>query len=188
MHVKGAPKNQANRINANHLFKRPREPHEIPTRTFASYNHCRECRGWEGDDRSLAEEVEACPNHQCELWQVRCRTASKSAYIDHPNKRHPKVPPENSDSDISTTNGANPSHTDVLRRTFDRSRIIPAYCAWCQCLKPSESKDPIRKCSSTGCWLYPYRTGKLDVDTYEPETLQDLERRVDAECKERGKE
>ena len=175
-------------INMRRLVKRRRKPHEIPSRPYAGYNRCRECRGWEGDDRSLAEEVEACPKEDCPLWEVRCRNASKSAYIDNRTKRPPDVPPENSDPDISTKKGVKPSSNSVLRRTREWSKIIPEYCAWCQCLRPGESRDPIRKCSSPLCWLYPWRNGKLDKDTYEPETLEDLELRLAAGSKARERE
>jgi len=189
MYREGAPKNQENRINMGRLVKRRREPDEIPSRTFAGYNHCRECRGWEGDDRSLAEEVEACPNHQCELWHVRCRNASEKS-LNRPSVSGGVPTPlaSSEDSDISTIKGVKPCSTGVLRQSFDRARMITNFCVWCQCLEPAESRNPIRRCCSPECWLYPWRTGKLDTETYEPETLRDLERRVDAECKERGKE
>jgi len=201
MSVKGAPKNDPDEpiiktkteprcaINMRRLVKRRRKPDEIPSRTYAIYNHCRECRGWEGEDgRSLAEEVLACPNDQCEFWVVRCRNASEMSLYRPSEKTDPEVPANNSDPDISTIEGQNPSNSGILRGTFDRARIITDYCAWCQCLEPGESKDPIRKCSSRLCWSYPYRTGKLDVETYEPETLDELKLRVEAESKDRGKE
>ena len=156
-------------INMRRLVKRRRKPNEIQSRTYSGYNHCRECRGWEGDGRTLAEEVAACPNTNCPLWPVRCRNASESAYIDHHGQRCLEVPAENSDPDISTKKGQNLSNTIVLRQSFDRSKMIPNFCAWCQCLKPDESRDPIRECCSPKCWLYPWRNGRLDEDNVEDE-------------------
>ena len=173
--------------NVQRLVTRRREPHEIPSRTYAIYNQCRECRGWEGDGRSLAEEVAACPNDSCLLWPLRCRNASEKSLYRPSEKRGPNLPPDYSDSDLSTKKGVKPSYNVILRQSFNRSRVIIDFCTMCQCLKPGESRDPIQRCSSPQCWIYPWRTGKLDTDTYEPETLEDLERRVEAESRERGK-
>jgi hypothetical protein len=201
MSVKGVSKNDPDEqivrtkteprcaINMRRLVKRRRKPSEIPSRSYAIYNRCRECRGWEGDDRTLAEEVAACRNTRCRLWPVRCKNASeKSLYRPSVAGGAPTLPTKNPDPDISTIKGQTPSNSGILRRTFDRARRIPDYCAWCQCLKPGESLDPIRRCCSPECWLYPWRTGKLDVETYEPETLDELKLRVEAESKERGEE
>jgi len=174
-------------INMRRLVKRRREPHEIPSRTYAIYNQCRECRGWEGDGRSLADEVAACPNTDCLLWPVRSRNASKSPNIDHQAENRPNLPANNPDIDFGTIGRLERPIIDVLKQSHGRSRIITDFCAGCQCLKPGESRDPIQRCSSPQCWVYPWRTGKLDVDTYEPETLEDLERRVEAESREKGK-
>ncbi len=173
-------------VNMRKLVERNREPHEIPSRALAIYNQCRHCRGWEGDGRSLAAEVAACPNRTCELWEARCKNPSEKSLYRPSGKIGPKVATKNSDPGISTEKGVKPSSTAILRRSFDRSRMITDFCASCHCLKPGESRNPIRRCSSPECWLYPYRTGKLDVETFEPETLDDLERRVDTESKERG--
>jgi len=89
-------------INMRRLVKRRREPHEIPSRTYAIFNQCRECRGWEGDGRSLAEEVAACPNDSCLLWPLRCRNASKSPNIDHQAENRPNLPANNPDIDFGT--------------------------------------------------------------------------------------
>ena len=174
-------------INMRRLVKRRREPHEIPSRTYAIYNRCRECRGWEGDGRSLAEEVAACPNDSCLLWPLRCRNASEKSLYRPSEKRGPNLPPDYSDSDLSTKKGVKPSYNVILRQSFNRCRLITDFCGECQCLKPGESRDPIQRCSSPQCWVYPWRTGKLDTDTYEPETLEDLEDRVEAESREKGK-
>jgi len=64
------------------------------------------------------------------------------------------------------------------------------FCRECMGWDAAESgslAQAIRECSAAECWLYPWRTGKLDVETYEPETLEDLECRVEAGCRERGK-
>jgi len=174
-------------VNMRQLVERHREPHEIPSRTLAIYNQCRHCRGWEPfDRRTLAEEVAACPNTDCELWEVRCRNPSEKSLYRPSGEIGPEVATKNSDPDISTKIGVKPSSTVILRQSFDRSKMITDFCASCHCLSPGDSRNPIRRCSSPECWLYPWRTGKLDIETYEPETLEDLERRVDTESKERG--
>lgn len=170
MHVKGAPKNQGSRVNMKQLVKRRRELHEIPPKPYAIYNHCRECRGWEGDGRGLNAEVLACPNTGCILWPVR---APKCSYVAIASKLDPYP-------------RSNPlcAHRSDYSAKNARYKRIGDFCAECQGLMPGESQDPIRKCSSPLCWLYPWRTGKLDIDTYEPETLKDLELRVEAESNE----
>ena len=153
-------------INMRRLVKRRRKPHEIPSRAYAIYNQCRECHGWEGEDgRSLAEEVLACPDTECRLWLVRCKDASKSPYIDSHEETLPTPLPNSEGSDISTKNPSDPRFKHPQRRRFSRSKMISGFCEECQGLTPGESRDPIRKCCSPPCWLYPWRTGKLDVST-----------------------
>jgi len=155
------------------LMTRRRRPHEIPSKPYAIYNYCRECRGWEGDGRGLSAEVLACPNTGCILWSVRAPKCSHSAIEAEMDPYPTSIPLCIHGSDYSAKNA--------------RYKRIGDFCGECQCLKPGDSRDPIRKCSSPQCWVYPWRTGKLDTDTYEPETLEDLERRVEAESRERGK-
>jgi len=151
MHVKGAPKNRENRINMKRLVKRQREPDEIPSKPYAAFNFCRECRGWEGDGRSLNAEVLACPNTGCILWPVR---APKCSYVAIKSKLYPYP-------------RSNPlcAHRSDYSGKNARYRRIPDFCAECLGLMPGESREPIRKCCSPQCWIYPWRNGQLDVST-----------------------
>ena len=151
MSVKSAPKKQSNRTNANQLFKRRREPHEIPSKPYAGFNFCRECRGWEGDERGLNAEVLACPNTGCILWPIR---APKCSYVAIESELDPypmSIPLYAHRSDYSAKNARHHRFGDL--------------CADCQGVAPGESRDPIRKCCSPKCWIYPWRTGKLDEST-----------------------
>jgi hypothetical protein len=198
MSRRGAPKNgdQVGIVNTRikrpcttkmqRLVKRRREPHEIPSRRFAIYNQCLECSGFDGD-HGLAAEVDACPGTDCPLWPVRCRNALNNPYIDHSNVPLPNLYPSYPNTSKRTESRQKPQNKNLRRQSFGRRRMITDFCAECQGLIPRQSRNPIRECLSPKCWLYPWRTGKLDVDTYEPETLEDLERRVEAECRERGK-
>jgi len=197
MPVKAAPKNgdQVEIINTRikrpcttkvqRLVKRRRRPHEISSRRIAIYNQCRECIGFDGD-HGLAAEVDACPGTDCPLWPVRCRKALKRAYIDHPDVSLPNPLPSYQNIVKRTESRGKPPNKNLRRQSFGRRRMITDFCAECQGLMPKQSRSPIRECLSPKCWLYPWRTGKLDVDTYEPETLEDLECRVEEECREKG--
>ena len=184
MHVKGAPNNgdQVEIVNTRikrpcttrvqRLVKRRRRPHEIPSKPYAIYNFCLECRGWEGDGRGLRAEVLACPNTGCILWPVRAPKCSHSAIES-------KLDP------YPTSKPLYRHGSDYLGKNA-RGMRIRNFCADCQGVSPRESRDPIKNCTDVGCWLYCHRTGKPDTDTYEPETLGDLERRVEEECREKG--
>lgn len=60
------------------LHDRHREPGELPSKVAAIHRQCRHCRGWEGDGRGLAAEVDACPNATCSLWAFRSKAAAST--------------------------------------------------------------------------------------------------------------
>ena len=128
----------------NLLQRRRRHPNEVPIRSFSIYNQCRECRGWEGDDRSLAAEVLACPNIGCILWPVRSTEAAGAD--SYPTSEPLYV--EGSDYGAKKVRGER----------------IRDFCADCQGVSLNESKLPIRECSDAGCWLWPWRQGSLSLD------------------------
>jgi len=139
MSVKSAPKKQSNRTNANQLFKRRRKLHEIPSKPYAGFNFCRECRGWEGDGRTLNAEVLACPNTGCILWPIR---APKCSYVAIESKLDPypmSIPLYARRSDYSAKNA--------------RHHRFDDFCAECRGVAPGQSRDPIRECCSPKCWL-----------------------------------
>jgi len=136
-------------VNMKQLVKRRRKLHEIPSKPYAGFNFCRECRGWEGDGRTLNAEVLACPNTGCILWPVRAPKCSYVAIESNLDPYPTSNPLYRNRSDYSAKNARNHRFGDL--------------CAECQGVAPGESRDPIRKCCSPKCWLYPWRTGKLDV-------------------------
>jgi hypothetical protein len=156
------------------LVKRRREPHEIPSKPYAIYNYCRECRGWEGDGRGLSAEVLACPNAGCDFWSVRHKEALHDAIEKKVDPYPMSKPLYRHGSDYLGKNA--------------RGLRIRNFCADCQGVSPGESRDPIKNCTDVGCWNYCYRTGKPDAETYDPETLEDLQCPVEAECRGRGKD
>lgn len=155
MSRRGAPKNGANQINMKGLVTRRRELHEIPSKPYAIYNFCRECRGWEGNGRGLTAEVLACPNTGCILWPVR---APKCSYVAIGQKLDPYPP-----SDPLC------AHRSDYGAKNARGRRIRDFCAECHCLRPGECRDPVRDCTDTGCHSFPWRLGKLDDGEPQPD-------------------
>jgi len=152
---RGALKNGADRVNMKGLVTRRRCPHEIWSKPYAIYNQCRECRGWEGDDRSLAQEVLACPNTGCILWPVR---APKCSYVGIGQELDP----------YPTSDPLCVHRSDYGAKNARGARIRD-FCADCHCLKPGKSRDSVRDCRSPGCHLFPWRLGKPDLGEDEPD-------------------
>ena len=155
MSRKGAPKNQDSRVNMKQLVKWRRKLYEIPSKPYAAFNFCRECRGWEGDGRGLNAEVLACPNTGCILWPIRAPKCSHVAIESNLDPYPMSIPLYAHRSDYSAKNA--------------RYKRFGDFCAECQGVAPGESRDPIRECCSRECWLYPWRTGKLDSSMDEDE-------------------
>jgi hypothetical protein len=168
MHRRVAPKKEASdgngkkknslgsQVKIRQLVDRPRKPDEVFTRAYAIYNQCRHCRGWEGDGRSLPAEVYACPNTDCPFHPVRCRRAVLEAQ---------KCAQRGSDDlDPSGISEALPVHKNGGKPGLRQA--IQKYCSeWCQCLKPGESRGPVRSCTTLGCHVHPWRNGALTLDT-----------------------
>ena len=126
----------APRVFSRAIHDRPRMPGEVSYRSTAIYNQCRHCRGWEGDGRSLAAEIEACPNRGCPLWDFRTQTAAS----------------------LRRRGGS---------ETPGRGEAIRQFCDECQCIAPGARRSSVRDCVSTGCHLWPWRSGSLCCDDRE---------------------
>ena len=148
------------------LTRDRRVPGVIPHRSYSIYNFCRECRGWEGEGRSLSAEVDACPNDDCPLWAYRTQKASLKRYSDKFGSKGTSTTsfPEASPGLAKTgANMASNVHPGEYTEAPIRTEAIKNMCRSCRCVSPGE-KNIISGCDDVGCHLYPWRTGKLEID------------------------
>lgn len=144
------------------LIDEPRPMGTLSTRQFAVFNHCRACLGWEGDGRTLREEVNACPNAMCHLWPFRAKKASLdpiSVVLDKPWQDHGG----STKAAVLDQNRIKVAQNNASR---GRARAIFDFCGWCLCEKPRSrsKKAAIEACEARECHLWPWRGGKPHVE------------------------
>ena len=69
------------KVNVSTLQRRRKNPEELPSRTLAIRNYCRECLGWDAAEHSsLTAAVKACTVRACWLHPYRCGAVDPEEY------------------------------------------------------------------------------------------------------------